>query len=691
MKYLTWSYYGLTAQLDVGRPRVVSDGLMKCLLALLLAWPAQAVWAQSAKNDLTTTSLEELLNIEVTSVSKKEEKLFQTAAAIYVITQEDIRRSGLTSIPELLRLVPGLSVARVTGSIWAISARGFNGQYANKLLVLVDGRNTYSPIFAGVYWDEQDLPLEDIERIEVIRGPGGTLWGANAVNGVINIITKRAKDTQGGLLSTGGGNAEQGFGTVRYGGKLGSQAYYRFYAKYFNRSGLVNALGQAARDGEQIARAGGRAEWQFSGRDALTVQGDVYKGDLRETGTLISAATPFAPLANTRATLSGENVLARWNHASSPRSDTALQFYYDQTSRQAAALTDEIDTFDLDFQHHLAAGRHDLVWGLGYRSVFDETNSSSRTPVQFTPKDRRYRLFSGFVQDELTLVKERLRLTLGTKLEHNDFSGVEAQPSVRLLWTPSQRQTYWGAISRAVRTPSRSWHDVRANQAAFPGPDGTPNILAYFGDRGFKSENVLAYEIGYRSQMYDRLSLDVTAFYNRYHRLLTVVPERPFFELDPLPPHVVIPLRFRNLTHGETYGVEASTNWNITSQWKLSGSYSFLRLQLHREDATLPVAAEQGEKENPQHQFQVHSFFKLPRNFELDAALYHVSALTAQQIPRYTRLDLRLGWRVTESLDFSLGGQNLLDNRHPEFNGLDLTVVPSQIKRSFVGKATWRF
>jgi iron complex outermembrane receptor protein len=643
--------------------------------------------------DLTTKSLEELMNIKVTSVSKKEENLFRTPAAVYVITREEISRSGMTSIPELLRLVPGLDVARIDGTKWAISARGFNGRIANKLLVLIDGRSVYAADTSGVYWEAQNLPLEDIERIEVIRGPGGALWGANAVNGVINIITRQAKDTQGGLVVAGGGTEDRGFGSVRYGGRAGDNAYYRVYGRYFNTSGLVDAAGRDAGDGRSVAQGGGRVDWNASDRDRLTFQGDIYDSGSRETSILISLAAPFAPLDSTPVAFNGGDLLGRWNHVFSERSDMALQVYFDRSRREITDIDERTDTLDLDFQHHIAAGdRHDIVWGLGYRLISDQTNSNSGTPVQFNPKSRSVQLFSGFLQDEFALVKDRLQLTVGAKLEHNDYSGFEIQPSIRLLWTPSSRQTFWAAISRAVRTPTRIDQDIRANRVAFPGAGGLTNVLAIFGNTDEGAEDLLAYEFGYRVQPRKKLSLDIAAFYNVYNHLEAPEPGAPpFFESDPPPPHVVIPVTFGNLMRGETHGVEASAILDLSSRWKVHGSYSFLRMHLHLDPMSQSGIGPETEGGSPQHQFQIHSDFTLPRNIELNASLYRVSRLVTPPVPGYTRLDARLAWHVKESIELSAVVQNLLNDHHPEFLDTSAGVLTSQAKRAAYGKLTWHF
>jgi iron complex outermembrane receptor protein len=630
------------------------------------------------------------MDIEVTSVSKKEEKLFQTAAAVFVITQEDIRRSGLTSIPELLRLAPGVEVARIDGTKWAVSARGFNGRLANKLLVLIDGRSVYSPETSGVYWEVQDLLLEDIERIEVVRGPGGTLWGANAVNGVINIITKRARETRGGVVAAAVGTEERGVG-FRYGAGLGANASYRLFGKYFNRSQMVDLAGRGANDGQQLERGGGRAEWQLTERDELTLEGDMFHTNLRENSTGVSPANPFAPLANRNVEFSGGHVMGRWERTSSTGSSMALQAYYDRFSRKLFDFANNVNTFDIDFQHHTALGhRQDLVWGLGYRRISQEAKNDSSSTIQFNPKAKTVQLFSGFAQDDITVVKDRLQLIVGIKLEHNYLSGFEAQPSVRLSWTPSHTQTVWAAVSRAVRTPARSQQDIRVNFQAFPGPGGLPIIAAVFGGTNPESEILNAYELGYRTRPYRKLSLDVSTFYNAYHRLTSFEPGLPFFETDPLP-HLVVPSYYGNLLHGETYGLEAAFNLDINRRWKLHGSYSFLRVQLHPDPASADTASEAAEGADPRHQFQLHSSLNLGRNLDLDTAVYGVSSLRSQQVPGYIRIDSRIEWRLRENFELSGGVQNLLDKRHLEFNGNDVLVLPSQVRRSVFGKILFRF
>ncbi|HEX6187630.1 MAG TPA: TonB-dependent receptor [Pyrinomonadaceae bacterium] len=649
------------------------------------------ILAQKPGSDLTDKSIEFLMNIEVTSVSKKEEKLFQAAAAVYVITQEEIHRSGLTSVPELLRLVPGLQVARIDGSKWAITARGFNARIANKLLVLIDGRTVYSPETSGVYWEVQDLVLADVERIEVIRGPGGSLWGANAVNGVINIITKRTEDTQGGLITATAGSEDRGIVSFRYGARLGDKTSYRFFGKYLNRNELVDLSGRGANDGQQSGRGGGRVEWQPTDRDELTMEGEIYRSNLKENPTGVSVINPFAPLVNRSADFSGGHIRGRWARAFSERSDMALQIYFDRFNRQLFEFGSQVNTFDVDFQHHVAIGqRHDVVWGFGYRLVSYHTESSSNSSIHLHPQAKTVQLFSGFGQDEITLVKDRLRLIVGVKLEHNYLSGLEAQPSVRLAWTPNRRQTVWAAGSRAVRTPTRVEQDLHVNLQALPGPGGMPVIVTAFGNPSPNSEVLRAHEVGYRAQPHRKLSLDVATFYNVYDRLTTHELGAPFFDADPVP-HLVIPTYYGNLLRGETYGLEAAVNLDLSHRWKLRGSYSFLRVQLHRDPTSSAPLSENAEGRDPRHQFQLHSYLNLWRNLNFDTAVYRVSSLRSRQIPGYTRVDAKFGWRLGESLEVSGGVQNLLDKQHREFDGSDSLVLSSQVRRSVFGKLTWRF
>jgi len=661
---------------------------LSALAAVLgLAVPS---FSQQPARDLAEATIEELMNITVTTVGKKEQTLSTAPAAVYVITQEDIRRSGATSIPEALRLAPGVEVAQIAADAWAVSIRGFNSRYANKLLVLIDGRSVYSPLFSGVFWGVQDTLLEDVERIEVVRGPGGTLWGANAVNGIINIITKRSSETQGGLITAGGGSYDRGLGAVRYGGTLGARASYRVFGKFLKRDSLADALGNDANDRWGMLRSGFHSDWILSDRNSLTLQGDIYHETAGETFALVLLPPPYSQTFIDDTKSSGGDLLLRWNHRWAGGSKTTLQMYYDRTERSSVSDRTIHDVFDLDFQNQIQfGGRHDVVWGLGFRSTVEKIRGSFE--VSFTPSNRTLLLFSGFAQDEITLVRDRLRLTLGAKLEHNDFTGLEVQPSLRLLWTPHRRHTLWAAVARAVRTPSVGEQSVRLNSAAFPGPEGMTYLLAFLGDPDFKSEDLLAYEFGYRAQPGKRLSLDVAAFYNVYHHLASAEPGIPFLESSPSPPHLVLPIHLGNQVDGAGYGIEVAASYTPVRPWKLSGSYSWLRTQVRHDPSNPNISSLSLPGDNPQHQFQLHSYLSLPRSFEFDTNLFYIDELKTQGIPRYTRLDTRLAWHPKEKLELSCGLQNLLNAQHPEFSSTLGIQGSAQVKRSYYGKITWRF
>jgi iron complex outermembrane receptor protein len=639
------------------------------------------------QKDLTSTSIEDLMNMEVTSASKKEQKLSQVAAAIFVITQEDIRGSGALSIPDLLRMVPGLDVAQINANTWAISARGFNLQFANKLLVLIDGRAVYSPLFGGVNWDTQDVPLEDIDRIEVIRGPGGTVWGANAVNGVINIITKKAADTQGGLVTAGGGIHAKEFGTLQYGGKIKEGTGYRVFAKYLNDGHFPDLNGQDAYDGWHLLHGGFRADTILSKKDTLTTQGDIYTG--KEGSTIVhSILSPPENITEQKlATLSGGNILARWDHMFSSRSDTTLQFYFDRYNRDGPEADEDRNTFDFDFQNHIVPGtRQDLIWGIGYRHTTDKTVGT--IDQAFIPANQDGDLFSVFIQDQITLRPNRVALYVGSKLENDYFSGLDYEPSARLAWTPSPRRTFWAAISRASRTPTRRDVGLDAALAALPGPA----VVALLGNPKMKSEHLIAYELGYRAQATDKFSLGLTMFFNSYHGLENIEPLPSFFDSSSVPPVLILPKTLDNKMYGTTGGLEAYAKWKITNRWTLSPGYSFLEMHLHTEPTSLDTTSVMdAQGSNPGHQAQLRSHVELSTRFAWDANAYFVGPLPAQFVPAYTRLDSQLTWRLAERVQLSVIGQNLLEDHHVEFNDQFQSVNSSQIKRSAYAKITWQF
>jgi iron complex outermembrane receptor protein len=433
-----------------------TGGLALLPLIFIISW-SPVSWAASSKvHDLTELSIEDLMKIEITSVSKKAQKISDAAAAIFVITQEDIRRSGVTSIPEALRMAPGVEVARIDANKWAISARGFNSRFANKLLVLMDGRSVYSPLFSGVWWDVQDTMMEDIDRIEVIRGPGATLWGANAVNGVINIITKKAGDTLGGLVTAGGGTEEKGFGALRYGLKPAEDSDFRAYAKYFNRDRSVTSTGADAGDEWDAFRAGFRLDHETSARNNFTLQGDYYTGNAGTTYDVASITLPYLNTFQKKSESAGGNIIGRWNHTFENDSEFSLQAYYDRSDRKDLFAAGVVDTADVDLQYRFKwFGGQEFVLGTGYRFTRDNIANDNELRTA-DPASRSESLLSAFIQDDITLIDNRLHWVIGSKFEHNGYTGFEVQPNTRLIWTPSTTQSVWGAISRSVRTPSRA-------------------------------------------------------------------------------------------------------------------------------------------------------------------------------------------------------------------------------------------
>ena len=625
--------------------RVVSVWLLA--LAATIVCTSGFSHAAAAPSELTELSLEELMNVEVTSVSKKPERLSDAAAAVYVITREDIRRSGYTSIPEILRLAPNLQVARVDSSQYAITARGFNSTTANKLLVLIDGRTVYTPLFSGVFWDAQDTLIEDIERIEVISGPGGTLWGSNAVNGVINIITRRSQDTTGALVSLGAGTEELGAG-VRYGAKLGENATLRVYGKGFNRDNTVRGNGTNVEDSWKKGQVGFRTDWA-RGNDALTLQGDGYTGTIDQVGDDKS--------------ISGANLLARWNRTLQDGSAVQVQGYFDRTRRvQPGTFGELLDTYDIEAQHRFQWGaRHEIVWGGGYRLMHDSVTNSA--VLAFLPNVRVLHLANGFLQDSIAL-RERLNLTLGVKLESNSYTGLEVQPNARLAWKFRDDALLWSAVSRVVRTPSRVDRDFFVPGMFAGGPD-------------FKSEKLIAFEIGYRAQPVSHASLSISTFYNVYDDLRSIEPGPGG------PPSVLA-----NKMEGTTYGVETWGSYQVLDWWRLSVGYTYLQEKLRFKADSRDTFGFSAAANDPEHQVSARSTMNLPHNLEFDAMLRRVDALPGPNVPSYVALDARLGWTVWKGLEISLIGFNLLDHDHPEFVAVP---TPSELARAFYAKVVWRY
>ncbi len=654
--------------------------------------------AYANQDELMELSVEDLLNVEVISVSKKAKSLNDSPAAIYVISQDDIKRIGATSIPEALRLAPGLDVARIDSNKWAITSRGFNSRFANKLLVLIDGRNTYTRSFAGVYWENQDVMLEDVERIEVIRGPGATLWGANAVNGVINIITKHSSDTQGGLVAAGGGTEEQAFGAFRYGGEINEDTTARAYLKGFKRDENTHETGGEAGDDWDKIQGGFRIDSQITPRDSLTVQGDAYQSIVNQHTIMPQISLPHLINFNESIDTFGGNLLIKQKHTFSSTSDYSLQFYYDFYERDEVLRNEKRHTLDLDFQHRFAfLDWNDVIWGLGYRLSHDKFKFINTAVIN--QPSRNDQLFSAFIQDEITLIDDHLWLTLGSKFEHNDYSGFEAQPTAKLMWAPHHQHRLWASVSRAVRTPSRIEHDLTLMQRVFPAqtlpvpPFFIPPVaLSFDGNPQHDSEQVISYEMGYRTTLIDNVSIDFTAFYNDYSNLRSVNMRTPAPTPKGTFPNIYLEqlVFFSNNNRGHTYGFEISTVWQMIDWWRWDANYSLLKTEFDGMDAESQIG------HSPQQRVSLRSALTPMENVDLDLLFRYVdtntpvSVFDVENINDYVSLDIRLAWRPVNSVELSVVGQNLLAEQHLEYKQEAFTT-PTEIDRGMYGKIVWDF
>jgi iron complex outermembrane recepter protein len=636
--------------------------------------PAKAKASAPAAKDessLMDMDLDALATVTITSVSKKEQRLADTAAAVTVLSNDDILRSGATSLPEALRLVPGLNVAQIDASTWAVSSRGFNGQFANKLLVMIDGRSVYTPLFSGVYWDVQNVLLEDVDRIEVIRGPGATVWGANAVNGVINVVTKSAKDTQGGLVYGGTGTEKTAMFGARYGAKVSDNTFLRVYAKYDQMDDTQLATGRDAADEWFIGQAGFRLDYDNE-KNHGTWQGDIYDG---------------GQLASDGYDVFGANTLGRWSHRLSDTSGVEVQAYYDRVERVDSFFDTARDTFDVTAEHTFALGkRNNVIWGVGYRFSHLETEGASPNPAFASVVDESFNtdLASAFVQDDFTVIENKLILTAGTKLEHNDFTGVEVQPSGRLTYKPAENQTIWGSVARAVRTPSEvEGRDFVRIGLGFVPPNIVPTLV---GNDEVNSEELIAYELGYRIQPTKRLSVDVAAFYNDYDRLITVVGGGAPFPIAGTP-LLAAPQTFVNELEGESYGGEASVTYQPLDNVRITAGYQLLWLQLHRQR---PGVEEDGEGGSPRNQALLRVAYDITKQLQFDVTARYVENLPSSGIHSYIDADARLAWNATKNLQIALVGQNLLDSQHPEYPA-GFGGAPNEIERAGYLKLTYKF
>ena len=636
-------------------------GLLACA-CLLAAAPAHAA---SFGADLADLSFEELANIQITSVSKKEERLADAAASVFVITADAIRGSGAASLPEALRLAPNLQVAQSSNGNYAISARGFNGSNVsspNKLLVLIDGRSVYTPLFSGVFWDVQDVVLDDVERIEVISGPGGTLWGTNAVNGVINVITRSASETRGALAAAGAG--KRGSNTVfRYGGTLGDDGNYRVYGKYDDRKHTDQQDKSAADDASYKTQLGFRADWDRAG-NRLTLQGNAYSGG---EGQPLPGAISVSgvDLALAAITVSGVNLSAGWNRLLDGGSTLSAQAYFDRTLRTVPpTFSESLNIADLQLQHSLMPiGMHAPVWGANARYSMDRVGNSSY--VAFLPASVDQKWISLFAQDEMSL-RPDWRLIVGARLERNDYTGLEFLPNVRLAWKLAPERLLWSAVSRAVRAPSRLDSDVFI-------PGTAPFLLD--GGSAVRSELATVYELGYRGQAAASLTYSVTAFHTVYDDLRTteIAASRTY-------------LTFGNGMQGTTNGIEAWGTYQAKPSWRLSAGFTALRERLWLKPSSNDSSGPNSAGNDPAYTWQLHSSWNGRENGEFDVGLRHVAKLSNNAVPAYTTLDARVGWKLRPGLDLSVTGQNLF-GRHAEYGAGSTRSV---VAPGLLAKLVWR-
>lgn len=673
-------------------------------IAALIITLLTALSTFSAEKNLFEMSIEELLDMEVTTVSKKSEKLINQPAAIYVITNEDIKRSGAKNIPDLLRTVPGVQVAQINSNLWAVSIRGFNDTLANRLLVMVDGRSVYSQFFSGVLWSNVDTLFEDIDRIEIVRGPGGAIWGANAVNGVINIITKSAEETEGAFIGAGAGSEERVFGDLRYGGTIYENIYYRFFGKFTVRDNSNFAPladrpepGGRANDNWETYRLGFRLDTDSSLNNKFSLIANTFWVNYDTSIDIPVLNTRTIEATDRNNENSGANILASYIHEKDDGTTFKGQFYYDYVNTDIEDFVGvSTHTFDFEFLNNFTVSffpvSHNIIWGLGFRTVFDEVNETFTVTIADDKASRV--LYSAFFQDQIEVFKNKLFLTLGSKLEHNDFTGFEVQPNVRMLYTPNERNSFWAAASRAVRTPSRVDEGVRliSDNIIFSDPDtGLPVIAAIHGSPDFDSESLYSFELGYRSNVSEWLSFDIAAYYNFYFDTENFVIGEPTLESDPTP-FISIPFIFENKFDANAYGLEVALNIEPYSFWHLKMNYTYINFDIETADEAGAPPPRFFDSTVPKNQFVVQSYLELPYNLQFDTSFFWTEDIDdfESRSDDLIRLDLRIGYKPSENLEFNFVGQNLIQSEHFEFTDSILGRA-TNIERSFYGSITWRF
>jgi iron complex outermembrane recepter protein len=653
---------------------------------------AAVAWGQTDRpDDLTQASLEQLMNIEVTSVSKKGQQLSKTAAAVFVITAEDIRRSGLDSLPEVLRLAPGVQVARTESGAWAVGIRGFNDDFSNKLLVLLDGRSVYNSLFGGVLWQFEQVPLENIERIEVIRGPGAAMWGSNAINGVINVITKPASQTKGSMVSVEGGSQKETVGESRFGGQIGDDASYRISGQFGSQDPFRTLSGVP--DTQHSFTSGGmdlRLDWNVTPSDSLTILAQGYSDSMGRPNSTATPANLNAPVVDAQEVSEAFSVVGDWNRTISERQSLELLGSVSETHSGDADLPGNFLIADLDLHYRVALGsRNDLVWGFNGRE--EQYRLSPEAGFSLPQKIFNRNHFEGFAEDEIALAPDKLSLIAGARWGWNNVTGFETQPTVRLLWTPAPNVASWAAVSQAVRTPDLVTMEIDAYMAAVPVAPGVVGLVELKGNPKAESEPMIAYEAGQRFAAGQRLSVDLTGFYNDYRRISCQVYLNPFF-VAPAggdSGYLDIPVQFEDSCRAQSVGAEMSATYKASDRWRLIGGYSWLRLHEQGEPGqSVNLARDIGS--SPHNQWLMRSELDLTKRLQLDTALYVYGAMPEVGIARQIRPDARLGWKISRKLELSAGVQDALQPYHAEFlsTRLSETLV---VHRNIYGKLTWRF
>ena len=663
------------------------------ILSICLLLVGSTVFAGENLGDLTEMSLEDLMSIEVTSVSKRSEKIADAAAAVFVVSAADIRHAGVQTIPDALRLVPGLHVANIDANTWAVSARGFNGNFANKLLVLIDGRTVYSPVFSGVWWDVQDVVMDDIERIEVIRGPGATLWGANAVNGVINIITRPAGDKPRGVVSAGIGSEDPGLGQFQFEGPVGKVGAVRVYGKYRNQDRFADNHGIPASDDSRVGRGGFRFDSDRTSSGTWTIQGNFYDGEVGASYVVPDLLPPYQQVLNERTAISGGDAMVRYARETDGGNRYTIQAYYDVSERRDAYFSAIAKSLDVEFQHSFEPWAFlDVVWGGGYRIYDDDINSSIY--LDFHPSERTYGLVNGFMQFDYHLIPDRFEVTVGSKFEHNEFTAFELQPNVRALWHPTPNQTLWAAVSRAVRTPSRGERDSNIFPLAVPplslsNPSPIPVKVLFTGSNESFSESVISYESGFRTGVAEIISLDIVAFYNSYSDLLTGRLGQPTAD-ENYPAYAILPVEITNAREAETYGAEVAASYWGSKSIELQLAYAYLWSEAPAYNLGIGSSLDNWEAAGPRHQFSLFTVAKLPAQMTLSSTVRYVDQIVRQGVDDYLTADVHWSWRMLPHLELGLSGRNLLEKNHEEYIS-ELGRANTQVERRVFASLKWDF